>query len=103
MALVLDHPIADHDNDAINAAYLARLLSQDWGMYRTLQLNTERLRHTAKELPVASETIEQRLDQLWERIGAEPKSLKWRLRARVGDRMNWYELPEEVRQPYQAD
>src|SRR4030088_150715 len=59
IALLLDHPIADHDDDAINAAYLARLLSQDWGLYRTLQLNTQRLRQTAKELPVASETIEQ--------------------------------------------
>jgi hypothetical protein len=103
IALLLDHPIADHDDDVINAAYLARLLSQDWGLYRTLQLNTQRLRQTAKELPVASETIEQRLDQLWERIEAQPKSLKWRLRARVGDRVSWYELPEEVRQPYQAE
>jgi hypothetical protein len=103
IALLLDHPIADHDNDAINAAYLARLLSQDWGLYRTLQLNTQRVRQTAKELQVASETIEQRLDQLWERIEARPKSVKWRLRARVGDRISWYELPEEVRQPYQAE
>jgi hypothetical protein len=66
-------------------------------------LNTQRVRQTAKELPVASETIEQRLDQLWERIEAQPKSVKWRLRARVGDRISWYELPEEVRQPYQAE
>jgi hypothetical protein len=102
IALLLDHPIADHDDDAINAVYLARLLSQDWGLYRTLQLNTARVRQTALELQVASDTIAQRLDQLWERIEAHPKSLKWRLRARVGDRVSWYELPEEVRQPYQA-
>jgi ubiquinone biosynthesis protein UbiJ len=25
-----------------------------------------------------------------------PKSRKWRLRARVGERVRWYELPEEV-------
>jgi len=79
------------------------LLAQDWGPYRTLQLNTARVRQTAKELPVASETIEQRLDQLWERTEAQPKSLTWRLHVRVGDRMSWYELPEEVRQPYQAE
>jgi hypothetical protein len=23
-----------------------------------------------------------------------PKTLRWRLRARVGDRLRWYELPE---------
>ena len=103
IALLLDHPIADHDDDAINAAYLAQLLSQDWGLYRTLQLNTARVRDAAKELPVPADTVNQRLDQLWERVDAHPKSLKWRLRAKVGDRMSWYELPEEVRQPYQAE
>jgi hypothetical protein len=36
-------------------------------------------------------------------VGAEPKSMKWRLRAQVGDRLRWYELPEEVRSPYQAE
>ena len=102
IALLLDHPIADHDDDAINATYLARLLSQDWGIYRTMQLNTARVRDAAKELPVPADTVNQRLDELWERTEAHPKSLKWRLRARVGDRMSWYELPEEVRQPYQA-
>jgi hypothetical protein len=25
-----------------------------------------------------------------------PKTLKWKLRAKVGDRVQWYELPEEV-------
>ena len=103
IALLLDHPIADHDDDAVNAVYLAQLLSQDWGLYRTLQLNTARVRDAAKELPVPAETVNQRLDQLWERVDAHPKSLKWRLRAKVGDRMSWYELPEEVRQPYQAE
>jgi hypothetical protein len=103
IALLLDHPIADHDDDAINGTYLAALLSQDWGLYRTMQMNTAKIRETAKELPVAADTVNQRLDELWARTEAHPKSLKWRLRARVGDRMTWYELPEEVRQPYQAE
>jgi hypothetical protein len=25
-----------------------------------------------------------------------PKSRSWRLRAKIGDRKRWYELPEEV-------
>src|SRR2546425_429012 len=102
-ALLLDHPIADHDNDAINAAYLARLTSEDWGLHRTLQLNSGRVRDAARELDVDAGRVSQRLDELWARIDAQPKSLKWKLRARVGDRMSWYELPEEVRQPYQKE
>jgi len=100
-ALLLDHPIADHDDDAIDATYLARLTSDDWGLHRTLQLNTVRVRDAARELEVDAEQVNQRLDELWARIDAQPKSLKWKLRARVGDRLTWYELPEEVRQPYQ--
>ena len=102
-ALLLDHPIADHDDDAINAAYLARLTSEDWGLHRTLQLNSGRVRDAVRDLDVDADLVNQRLDELWTRIDAQPKSLRWRLRARVGDRMSWYELPEEVRQPYQAE
>jgi hypothetical protein len=100
-ALLLDHPVADHDNDAIDAAYLARLTSEDWGLHRTLQLNSGRVREAVRELDVDSARVSQRLDELWARIDAQPKSFRWKLRARVGDRVSWYELPEEVRQPYQ--
>jgi hypothetical protein len=47
--------------------------------------------------------VNQRLDEIWTRIEAQPKSLRWKVRARVGDRVSWYQLPEEVRQPYQAE
>lgn len=103
IALLLDHPVADHDDEAINAAYLAKLTAEDWGLHRTLQLNTQRVREAAKDLAIDANLIRERLDHLWQRIDAQPKSLKWKLRARVGDRMAWYELPEEVRQPYQAE
>ena len=103
VALLIDHPVADHDDEAINAAYVARLTADDWGLYRTLQLNTERLRDMVGEVPVDSTVVVKRLDELWRSIDAQPKSLRWKLRARVGDRMSWYELPEEVRQPYHAE
>jgi len=31
-ALLLDHPIAEHDDEAINKAYVARVAAADWGM-----------------------------------------------------------------------
>jgi hypothetical protein len=103
VALLLDHPMANHDDDAINSAYVARLTADDWGLYRTLQLNTEKVRRAAHDLAVDAALIGQRLDQLWMTIEAQPKSLRWKFRARVGDRVSWYELPEEVRQPYQQE
>jgi hypothetical protein len=103
IALLLDHSVGENDDDAFNAPYLAKLTAEDWGLYRTLQLNIERVRKAAGEMPVDAALIGQRLDELWACIEAKPKSMKWKLRARVGDRVSWYELPEEVRQPYQAE
>lgn len=103
VALLLDHPVGESDDETINGGYLARLLSQDWGLHRTIQLNTSRVREAASDLGIDAAVVNQRLDQLWQRIDGHPKSLKWKLRDRVGDRVSWYELPEEVRQPYQKD
>jgi hypothetical protein len=41
--------------------------------------------------------ILERLDALWTRIEAAPKTARWRLRSRVGDRVRWYAEPEENR------
>lgn len=103
VALVLDHPIAVSDDDAIDSKYIARLASEDWGLYRTLQINLDKLRHTLDELDVGRDVVSSRLDDLWSAVEAQPKPLKWKMRAQVGDRMRWYELPEEVRSPYQAE
>lgn len=102
-ALLLDHPIADGGDDVIEPAYVARLAADDWGLYRTLQLNLARLREALADLEVDQKLVSERLDALWTAIEAQPKPLKWRLRAQVGDRMRWYELPEEVRSPYQPE
>jgi hypothetical protein len=102
-ALLLDHPVAEHDDEAINKAYVARLAAADWGMYRTLQLNIEKLRATLEELEVDSDLVRSRLDELWAAVDEQPKPIAWKLRAQVGDRKRWYELPEEVRSPYQPE
>jgi len=47
---------------------------------------------------VDRDLVTRRLDAIWTAIENGPKPLKWRLRAQVGDRMQWYELPEEVEQ-----
>ena len=98
-ALVIDHEVGDHDDDAINAAYIADLCAHDWGLWRTCRQNIELTRAGVErfELEVAElEIVEQRLQALWRWIDAEPKSRRWKLRDRVGDRVRWYEEPEEV-------
>jgi hypothetical protein len=102
-ALLLDHPVAAGSDEAIDAEYIAGLTAEDWGFYRTLQVNIEKLDHTLDELEVDRDLVRSRLAEIWKTIEAHAKPLKWRLRAQVGDRVRWYELPEEVRSPYQPD
>lgn len=105
IALILDHAIESGSHeDAIEAAYIARLAADDWGVYRTLQVNIARLREVLEELEeIDRELVRARLDTLWKHIEETPKPLRWRLRAQVGDRVRWYELPEETRSPYEPE
>jgi len=102
-ALILDHPVQSDADEGIDAAYIARLAAEDWGLYRTLQINIGKLRHSLEELDVDRSTVAGRLDEVWNAVEAQPKGMKWKMRAQVGDRMRWYELPEEVRSPYVAE
>jgi len=102
VALMLDHDVGAGD-DSIDADYIARVASQDWGMYRTLQLNIDKLIATVEEMDVDRDLVRSRITEVWSAIEAHPKALKWKVRAQVGDRLQWYELPEEVRSPYQPE
>jgi hypothetical protein len=98
-SLLLTHDVADHDDETINAAWIAELCGRDWGLFRTVQLNLERLRSdlSVPELtPADTETIRRRLELIEAAIEQAPKSGKWKMRARIGDRVRWYEDPEEV-------
>jgi hypothetical protein len=96
--LLCDHPIGDQDGEMINGSYIARLTASNWGLYRTIQLNLDRVIEQAKVIPqIGSYAIEQQIRELRDKIDSEPKSIKWKMRDRVGDRVKWYELPEEVR------
>jgi hypothetical protein len=110
VALLLDHKVeadlpraAAAGDDVIDAAYIAQLSADDWGLYRTLQVNSDKLRAMVGELDVDWDLVLSRLDELWRAVDAQPKPLKWKLRAQVGDRLQWYEVPEEVRSPYQPE
>jgi len=103
IALLLDHEIAEGDDDAIDPRYVARLACDDWGLCRTLELNIAKLLATLDEVDVDRDLARSRIEKLWAAVDSSPKPLRWRLRAQVGDRLQWYELPEETRSPYQSE
>lgn len=101
IALLLEHRLGDADEDAINVARIAKLCAEDWGLWRTTTLNLEKLERFASGDPKLDDEQRARLvasaDALRRRLDAEPKPLAWRLRARIGERVKWYNDVEEVR------
>jgi hypothetical protein len=96
--LLLDHELAEHDDDCIDVRRIATLTGADWGLWRTVTRSLDRLRTTVDALALAPEqhaTIAGRIEALRAELDGAPKSAKWKLRARVGDHVRWYELPED--------
>lgn len=86
----------------IGLARFGKVVADDWGWWRTSTGNLERVVELARGdlarlVPPACDfdPIEQAL-ALRRHADEVPKGLKWKVRARVGDRVQWYELPEEV-------
>jgi hypothetical protein len=96
-ALFADHDLS-RDDSGINVAYIADLAASDWGLWRTLGIVAERSERFALELEDfdMGELVADRLRRLREELDRAPKTRSWKLRSRIGDRMRWYELPEEV-------
>ena len=98
--LLLEHPLGDIDDETINIKRIAELCSADWGLWRTTTMNLGKVRqlaHSYKQLKDEQKAhVEAQVVSALERIEQEPKSLAWRLRARVGDRVKWYKEVDEV-------
>jgi hypothetical protein len=85
----------------IDTERFTKLLGADWGWWRTVTGNLAKLPALARERPelVPPDPPFDPVAQSRELLGlaeSAPKTVKWRLRANIGDRVRWYELPEEV-------
>jgi hypothetical protein len=89
------------DTASIDTGRFGQVLASDWGWWRTvtgslaklpalLEASPELIPAGAPFDPLAASGV------LLEVAESVPKGVKWRLRANVGDRVRWYELPEEV-------
>jgi hypothetical protein len=98
-ALLVALPIDAEDRKGIDATYLASRLAADWGLWRTSTRNLESLRASQREiLPddgAWSERLLEAIDTVEAAIDHAPKSIAWRARSILGERIAWYERPEE--------
>ena len=98
--LLLEHPLGEQDHETINMARVAKLCSDEWGLWRTVTMNLNKVRTLAGKSSHLDDQQKNRVtaqvDGALAHIEAAPKSMAWRMRARVGDRVKWYKDVDEV-------
>ncbi len=100
IVLLREHQVGSKDTEMVNGDYIAKLFAKDWGFWRTATENLEKIKKFAHNYEKLTEEdkkdVETKIEQLQNRIDREPKSMKWKMRDKVGDKKQWYEEVEEV-------
>jgi hypothetical protein len=99
--LLADHQLAERGAGevGIDLQRVLALTGDDWGLCHTLERNLRQVADFARGRRPPDAPLDPivQAEALLGAIGAGRKSMAWRLRARIGERMRWYETPEEVR------
>jgi hypothetical protein len=101
VCLLADHALgaAADDPELIDLRRVTSRCGSDWGLCHTVQRNLGRVQDLALLRPPRGASLDpaEQATALSSAIDSAPKSLGWRSRARIGERVRWYETPEEVR------
>lgn len=97
--LLREHDVGDGDKDIVNGPRIAGLCAADWGLWRTITMNLGKVTNYVHTFAAIEEEdrkdVDQKVGSVLKMIEEEPKSLKWKLRAKVGDSKVWYRSVEE--------
>jgi Fic family protein len=93
IALVKDVPLRDVDDDtSLDLLYIAQECAQDWGLYRDITANLDIALAMVGDYGLSEsqqDRVYARLAAIKESVEGAGKSLRWRLRATVGERVAW--------------
>jgi hypothetical protein len=100
MILLREHEVGSTDTDEVNGDYVAKVLSDDWGFNHTVDINFVKTKEFLDKYPSLTAEdkaiISGRIDKLKMTIDQTPKTLQWKLRAKIGPAKKWYNVVEEV-------
>jgi hypothetical protein len=100
IVLLAEHGLGAGSRELVDVDYLLRLTRNDWGLYCTARTNLDKVSEFARRYDVIDDTthqdVETKIDTIATRMENEPKSLKWKARARLGTRVKWYEEVGDV-------
>ncbi len=100
IVLIRAHEIGEDDNEKININVFDYVdLFNDWGWYHTATMNLNNIKKKAGEYTQLSEDdrriVNQRVDKMLAHIEGKPKSFKWKMRAKMGEKTMWYNPVED--------
>jgi hypothetical protein len=100
LRLLVHFPLSEAD-DALDLRVISELVGDDWGWFKTISLNLDRISATLADGPRAAfvggaHDPVAAVQTLRTTLADAPKSRRWRLRDRVGERKRWYDVPEET-------
>jgi hypothetical protein len=100
IALVKDVPLRDVDDDtSLDLLHIAQECSRDWGLYRDITTNLDIALAMVDDYGLTEaqqDRVYARLAAIKESVESAGKSLRWRLRATVGERVAWRREIEET-------
>jgi len=94
--IVHDHELGQPgESEKIDMARILELCSSDWGWFKTVTINLEKC-ITWAEMIFADKAkdFQECAQRMLQIINEAPKSGGWHLRARIGENVRWYEIPE---------
>jgi hypothetical protein len=94
MLLLLAAEVGENDHNKVNLKYVAKIMSEDWGFYYTSVMNLNKVQAAVNGVPVLSVqdriVINEKAETIIKIIENEPKSGKWKGRAKTGTSKIWY-------------
>jgi len=95
IVLLRAHEIGLEDKETINLKALNRAgLTSDWGFWYTFTTNLQKIRDSLNNYAVLTEKdkkiIGERITKIVEYLDNQPKSMSWKIRAKIGPKKKWY-------------
>jgi hypothetical protein len=98
LALLHDQKLVSGDGVGIDTDYLEKVWGEDWPLWKTCGLTLGKIRQAAPSIVDENSSVKilKSVSALFDILESGRKTLRWKLRAKVGERVRWYELPEET-------
>jgi hypothetical protein len=99
IVLLREHDVGNVDKETVNAEYLSKVCSNDWGLWKTATTNLEKVKGFVPGYAILKDEdrkdVISKVERLQKSIEEHPRSFGWKMRARIGEKQKWYRDVEE--------